>query len=139
MTRATLKANRAAHRGRPLLFFALVLLAAAIAAALLFGLRGRPRPSVLLITIDTLRADALIEQDTPALLELKARGTAFARARTPVPLTLPAHATLLSGLSPKHHRLRDNTARPLPSRARRGFPLLAEEFVEAGYATAAFV
>jgi arylsulfatase A-like enzyme len=93
----------------------------------------------LLITIDTLRADALIEQDTPALLELKARGTTFARARTPAPLTLPAHATLLSGLSPKHHRLRDNTALPLPSRERRSFPLLAEEFVQAGYATAAFV
>jgi arylsulfatase A-like enzyme len=97
----------------------------------------RPAPNVLLVTIDTLRADALSAEDTPALLELAARGTRFTRARAPAPITLPAHATLLSGLWPTRHGLRDNTSPPLP--AGRSFPLLAEQFAAAGYDTAAFV
>jgi arylsulfatase A-like enzyme len=127
------KRLRAARRGR--LFFGLALVGLAVAAWLLT--RPRPERNVLLITIDTMRADALDE--APALLDLARKGTRFARVRTPAPLTLPAHATILTGLDPPGHGLRDNTAPPLPARDARPFPLLAEEFRERGYATAAFV
>jgi arylsulfatase A-like enzyme len=124
---------QAARRGR--LFFGLAL-AAALAAGFVL-LRPATSPNVVLITIDTMRADALAE--APALLDLARRGTRFTRVRTPAPLTLPAHATILSGLDPPAHGLRDNTAPPLPAREDRPFPLLAEEFRDRGYATAAFV
>jgi len=101
--------------------------------------RPPARPDVLVVTIDTLRADALVADDTPALLDAARRGTRFLRARTPAPITLPAHATLLTGTLPPGHGIRDNTAAPLPDREARSFPLLAEEFRDAGYATAAFV
>ncbi|MFQ5844184.1 MAG: sulfatase, partial [Planctomycetota bacterium] len=98
-----------------------------------------PRPDVLLVTIDTLRRDAVTPQDMPTLVELAGRGTAFSRARSPVPLTLPAHVSLLSGLQPAGHGIRDNASPPLPEPGRRDFTLLAEEFQEAGYETVAFV
>jgi len=101
--------------------------------------RREPPRDVLLITVDTLRADALNAEDTPAMMELAARGRIFTRARSPVPLTLPAHASILSGLAPRQHGLRDNTARPLAKRDQRDFDLLAEEFRDRGYVTAAFV
>ncbi|MHC4547204.1 MAG: sulfatase-like hydrolase/transferase [Planctomycetota bacterium] len=127
--------SRAALRGR--LFFFLAVVGA---VAIWWGLRDRPAPlDVLVISIDTLRADAVETADAPALVELAARGRLFRRARTPVPLTLPAHVTLLSGLDPPAHGIRDNTAPPLPARAERSFTLLAEEFRDRGYATAAFV
>jgi arylsulfatase A-like enzyme len=127
--------QRAGLSARPLFW----VLLAALAAGGWWWLRAarRPAPSVLLVTIDTLRADALSTEDTPALLDLAARGTRFLRARAPAPITLPAHATLLSGLWPTRHGLRDNTSPPLP--ADRNFPLLAEQFAAAGYDTAAFV
>jgi len=122
--------------GRP---FLLLLLLGAVVAVLVWRPRGGPPPNVLLITIDTLRADALVPGDTPAILELAARGARFVRVRAPAPLTLPSHATILSGLAPVRHGIRDNTAVPLADASARGFPLLAEEFQGAGYATAAFV
>jgi arylsulfatase A-like enzyme len=128
------KRLRAARRGR--LFFGLAALAALVVAGWLLTRPG-PAPNVLLITIDTMREDALAE--APALLDLARKGTRFVRVRTPVPLTLPAHATILTGLDPPGHGLRDNTAPPLPDREARPFPLLAEEFSGRGYATAAFV
>jgi len=127
---------RAAHSGR-LFFWLLALVAAGLGSW--FLLRPPPRPNVLLITIDTLRADAINPRDTPALLDLAAKGTRWTGARTPVPLTLPAHTTILTGLEPPGHGIRDNTSAPLPDRAGRNFPLLAEEYRAAGYATAAFV
>jgi len=89
--------------------------------------------------MDTFRADALDPEDTPALLDAARKGTRFLHARTPAPLTLPAHTTILSGVLPPVHGIRDNTAAPLPGPGARGFPLLAEEFHDAGYLTAAFV
>ncbi|MFI5401422.1 MAG: sulfatase, partial [Planctomycetota bacterium] len=94
---------------------------------------------MLIITVDTLRADALVPDDAPALLDAARRGIRFVRARTPAPLTLPAHATILTGVLPPVHGIRDNTAAPIPGPDARPFPLLAEEFRAAGYATAAFV
>jgi len=103
---------------------------------MLWGPGERPPRDIVIVTIDTLRADAS-PKDMPVLHRLAARGTRCAGARTVAPLTLPAHASLFSGRAPAEHGQRDNTAPPLPRD--RGFPLLAEEFREAGYATAAFV
>jgi len=106
------------------------LLLAAVAAAC----GGEPPPSLLLVSIDTLRADAVSPQTTPRLVELAARGTRFEQATTVTPLTLPAHASLLTGLRPARHGLTINgAAAPLPA------PSLAERLAARGYHTAAFV
>ena len=59
----------------------------------------------------------------------------FARALAPSPLTLPAHASLLTGLEPREHGLRDNGGARLPAEP----PTLAAVFAAAGYRTGAFV
>jgi len=68
--------------------------------------------NVLLITIDTLRVDYLScngssKVQTPNLDRLSKDGVNFAQARTPVPLTLPAHASILTGFYPPSHGVRD--------------------------------
>jgi len=112
-----------------------LLAALAVGAFLLFGTAGAARPSVVIVTFDTLRADVAAQM--PEVQRLLADATHFAGARTVAPITLPAHVSLLTGLCPNAHGIRDNITPPLP--AARGFPLLAEEFAAAGYATAAFV
>ena len=102
--------------------------------------RAAAAPSLVLITLDTTRADHVGSYGaagarTPALDALAARGTRYARAVTAVPLTLPAHATLLTGLIPPRHGLRDNGLGALPA----DVPTLAEVLGRRGYATAAFV
>jgi arylsulfatase A-like enzyme len=101
-------------------------------------------PNVLLLTLDTTRADALgaylgkdggREARTPALDGLAARGLRWAQAIAPTPLTLPAHASLLTGLAPPEHGVRINGANVLP----REIPTLAEAYNSRGYATAGFV
>jgi choline-sulfatase len=98
------------------------------------------RPHVLLVTIDTLRADHLGSYGyraavTPTLDGLAARGVRFAVAVAHAPLTAPSHASILTGLTPLHHGVRDNGAYALPATARS----VAMAFREAGYRTAAFV
>ncbi|MET0555494.1 MAG: sulfatase-like hydrolase/transferase [Vicinamibacteria bacterium] len=119
----------------------LVSLACALTAASC-GRRAEapPQPNVLLVTIDTLRADRLgcygrTTAETPAIDGLARGGLLFRRAYSPVPLTLPAHATMLTGLEPAAHGLLDNgmVAREL------GAPTLAERLSAAGYDSAAFV
>lgn len=71
------------------------------------------RPNLVLITLDTTRADHLgvwgwSHARTPFLDRLAARGTRFTRCDTAVPITLPSHATLLTGLFPPRHGVRDN-------------------------------
>ena len=95
---------------------------------------------VLLITIDTLRADRLgcygyAKARTPTLDGLAGRGTRFAVAVAHAPLTAPSHASILTGLTPLGHGVRDNGAYVLPEAVRS----VAEDFREAGYRTAAFV
>ena len=116
------------------------VLAAALAAALAGGCGGAPRPSVLLVTIDTLRADAVSAWGretgtTPRLDALAAAGVRFEAATTVTPLTLPAHASLLTGWRPARVGLTVNgVGRPaLPTRT------LAERLGGQGYTTAAFV
>jgi arylsulfatase A-like enzyme len=101
--------------------------------------RGERR-SALLLTLDTTRADALScygnpEKTTPALDALAAEGVAFDAAHTVMALTLPAHASMLTGLSPLRHGLRDNGVAALPEAART----IADSARAAGLDTAAFV
>ena len=99
-----------------------------------------PRPSVLLITIDTLRADALgsygnARAATPWMDRLAAGGVRFDRAHAHSVVTLPSHANLLSGVYPADHGVRDNAGfRFPPARA-----TLATLLKQAGYVTGAFI
>ncbi len=105
------------------------------------ALAPRPAPwSVLLITLDTVRADRIgaygyRQGRTPAIDALAAEGIRFARAQSPVPLTLPAHTSLLTGTYPPRHGLRTNGGYALPPEAET----LAEILKARGYRTAAFV
>jgi arylsulfatase A-like enzyme/Flp pilus assembly protein TadD len=98
------------------------------------------RSNVLFITIDTLRADRLGSYGhaaavTPTLDGLAARGVRFATAVAHVPLTGPSHASMLTGLTPIGHGVRDNGGYVVPADVKTA----AEEFRRAGYRTAAFV
>ncbi len=102
---------------------------------------GEPkRPDVVLITIDTLRADALgfagnRAVETPVLDRLAAQGRVFSGAHAHNVVTLPSHANILTGLYPYQHGIRDNSGFKLGS----SVPTLAGVLHAAGYATAAFV
>jgi arylsulfatase A-like enzyme/Flp pilus assembly protein TadD len=110
---------------------------AGLVAGLVAACASQPpsRPSVLLITIDTLRADRLGRGLTPSLDRLAAEGMSFEAARANVPLTLPSHATIMTGALPPEHGVRENGAGRLDG-ARA---TLARAFAGAGYRTAAFV
>ncbi len=97
------------------------------------------RPNLLLISLDTLRADHLgcygYHRDTsPRLDALAAESVRFAAAYAPAPWTLPSHAAMLTGMHPYDIGF-DNQWRTLPQE----IPVVAELLAEAGYRTAAFV
>ena len=94
-----------------------------------------PRPNVLLVTIDTFRADRVGIGLTPAIDRLAASGLRFTAARTAVPLTLPSHTTILTGLLPPAHGVRENGIDALDAT----HPTIARLLKGAGYDTAAFV
>jgi len=124
------------------LFSALVLACAACSSG-----RSSPadsgrdaRPPIVLITIDTLRADRLGSYGstrglTPSLDALAREATRFTAAVSQVPLTLPSHASILTGLHPVHHGVRTNDGFRLSPAA----PTLAESLKSAGYTTGAFI
>ncbi len=112
----------------------LLVAAAAVLAACCAPLSPAPPRNVLLVTIDTMRADRLGTGVAPALDRLAATGVQFTRARTTVPLTLPAHASLLTGALPTQHGVHDN-GQVLPD----DVPTLATALRAAGYRTGAFV
>ena len=95
--------------------------------------------NVLLITIDTLRADALGcyggPAATPALDRLAADGVRFDFAHAHAVVTLTSHASILTGTYPFQHGVRDNSGYRLPAKARTA----ATRLKGAGYETAAFV
>lgn len=117
--------------------FLLPCLAAAAFVALAGGCTS-PAPAaphnVVLVTIDTLRADRIGRGVAPALDALAASSVRFTNARTTVPLTLPAHTSILTGTSPLVHGVHENGV-VVPG----GLPTLATVLGEAGYRTAAFV
>jgi arylsulfatase A-like enzyme len=102
-------------------------------------LRRIPGQNVLLITIDTLRADALSSYggpaSTPALDRLASEGVRFDFAHAHAVVTLPSHASILTGRYPHEHGLRDNSGYRLASGTRTVATMLKQQ----GYATAAFV
>lgn len=96
--------------------------------------------NVLLITLDTTRADRLgyhgyTAAKTPALDALAARGVVFDDAIAQVPLTLPSHGTILTGRFPKEFGVRINNQGAIGDT----HPRLPNYFKERGYRTAAFV
>jgi arylsulfatase A-like enzyme len=120
------------------------LAALAIASvAALFSSGARPvalRPSnVILITLDTTRADHLppygsTAADMAAIDRLAREGVVFDEAMTAAPLTLPAHASVLTGRNPPDHGVRDNAGRLAAE-----VPTLAALLHASGFRTAAFV
>jgi choline-sulfatase len=92
------------------------------------------RPDIVLVTIDTLRADRVRRDLMPTVDALGSRGVRFLNARTAVPLTLPSHVTIMTGALPPQHGVREN------GRAFKGQPApLGRVLHDAGYSTAAFV
>lgn len=96
------------------------------------------RPHLLLVTMDTTRADCLGFENpavkTPNLDALAARGTVFTQAYTTAPTTLPAHTSMLTGLLPSDHHIHENARFVDPN-----LPLLSEGLKSRGYRTAAFI
>jgi len=136
-SRPSWRCRRAAARGA-------VLLAACAAAC------GGPRPVVsniqpvprhiVLVTIDTLRADRLgcygnHDVATPNIDRLAREGALMSQVTSHVPLTRPSHTTILTGLYPAQHNIRDNVSPSLGA----DVPTLAEQFERAGFETAGFV
>ncbi|MBP7147481.1 MAG: sulfatase-like hydrolase/transferase [Acidobacteria bacterium] len=98
------------------------------------------RRSVLLVSLDTTRADRLgcygyAHGATPTIDRWAAAGVVFDDAATPAPVTLPAHASLMTGLLPNRHGARDNGLYRVPD----DVTTLAETLAAAGYDTAAVV
>ena len=121
----------------------------ALSAALLPSCRAEPavapapstsgRP-IVLITIDTLRADRLGAYGssrglTPVIDGFARDAVRFTAAVAQVPLTLPSHVTILTGLHPARHGVRTNDGFHLAPTV----PTLAESLRAGGYATGAFI
>src|SRR5438094_2790484 len=101
------------------------------------SLRGA---NVLVITVDTLRRDRVGAFGsrsglTPNIDRLAAAGIRYTHAFSPAPLTLPAHASILTGLLPRRHGIHNNTSFRLDERV----PTLAGLLEAGGYRTGAFV
>ena len=97
-------------------------------------------PDLVLITLDTTRADRIGAYGdplarTPHLDALATRSVLYREAWTPVPSTLPAHASMLTGRLPSEHGLRDNAGDRLSPK----IPVITESLQQAGYHTGAFV
>lgn len=134
------------RRKSAFLIVAVVLLVLAAAAIVLLG-PGRgplgrspaaPR-NVLLITLDTTRADHLgcygdAQAQTPNIDRLAGEGVRFARVYAPAPLTLPSHTSIMTGLYPARHEVRNNGHTLAPK-----WRTLAAVLKARGFATAAFV
>ncbi|MGH9331809.1 MAG: sulfatase-like hydrolase/transferase, partial [Vicinamibacterales bacterium] len=127
----------------------LTRLAIAVIAGIVVACAGKPpggpvatNASVLLVTIDTLRADRVSSAGlgaggrsmTPEIDALAASGVRFTAARANAPLTLPSHVTIMTGALPPAHGVRENGSRFDGSRA-----ALAGLLDKRGYRTGAFV
>lgn len=146
------RGKQVSHRSRLMILLVLIVFIAGGFLAYKFWLQpgsswtgfwkkqGVDRPNVLLITLDTTRADHLPLYgyngvQTPHLNELGQKGVVFDQCATTVPLTLPAHCSILTGYYPPYHGVRVNGNNAL---ADAQFTA-AEIFSAAGYKTAAFI
>lgn len=110
-----------------------------LATVLSLALLAKP-PDIVLVTIDTLRSDHVGAYGatvgaTPALDALARLGVVVEEAVVQAPQTRPSHASILTGLLPFQHGLRDNASPPLAAH----IPTLASTLKKAGYVTAAFI
>src|SRR5881392_2532641 len=136
--------SRKIPRGLPICRSPLALVALLASACGIFGgraftLQPNPDRNILLVTIDTLRADALGsyggQAATPNLDALASHGARFTFAHSHAVVTLVSHASILTGKYPYEHGIRDNTGYRLrPNEATAATLLKAR-----GFATAAFV
>jgi arylsulfatase A-like enzyme len=113
----------------------------ALLAALLAAAPEAPPRGIVLVTIDTLRADRVgaygyARPTSPFLDRLARQGVLFEQAFASAAHTSPAHASLFTGLHPSQHGVRSN-GQGFPDRGAEGYPTLAEVLAGAGYATAA--
>src|SRR5882724_4584864 len=96
------------------------------------------RPSILFVTLDTTRADAIgpeaVGIETPSFNALAARGRRFRWAYATVPQTLPSHTSMMTGLYPAGHGVHENARHVADTQG-----LVSERLHAAGYRTAAFV
>lgn len=137
-------ARKSLRRATPVLtprvtFAAAAILAAALALAAAFAGRPDACPNIVLITVDTLRADRLgLYGDptarTPRIDALGHEGLVFDNAACPMPMTRPSHASILSSLYPRDHGVVNNRI-DLP----HDVATLPEILQAHGYATGAFV
>jgi len=118
--------------------------ALAILLSFFHGSCGRqeslPRVNIILVTLDTLRPDRLgcyghAGAQTPAIDRLAREGVLFTDAFVAVPLTLPSHTTIMTGLPPSVHGMHENATGRLDS----SFTTLAELLRSEGYRTGAIV
>src|SRR4051812_20963500 len=140
---------------RSALRFSILCVLAVLAVLFFTACRGATDPGsadvpkgtpVILISIDTLRADHVPAYgykgvETPALDALRRDGILFERAYSTTPLTLPSHSTLLTGVLPAVHGVRDNVGYKLDAaKIQSGaLPFLPEILKKAGYATGSAV
>jgi len=120
--------------------FSAVLLVIALAAGFQAACSGGSDYNVLLLTLDTTRADHLRcygnkNVETPALNQLAREGVLFKRAYSQLPMTLPAHTSILSGTYPLYNGVLDNGDYRVPDE----LLTLPEILKPKGYATAAFI
>ena len=128
---------------RPIRAVALALVELLAASAFGSACRSRPAPepplNLLLVTLDTTRADALGAYGgravTPSLDHLAAEGVVFEQASTVAPLTLPAHSSLFTGLFPPGHGVHGNGQNALGPES----ITLSEQLKAGGFRTGAFV
>src|SRR5437667_5700200 len=112
----------------------------ACAAATAPAHSAKAKPNVILITIDTVRADHVgcygaKGVQTPTLDSLAGDGIVFERAISQVPLTWPSHTVILTGTYPFQNGVQDFTGSPLDPK----FRSIAQAFKKNGYATGAVV
>jgi choline-sulfatase len=132
-------APRPRNLGRAALLFLAVAAVGGLALVVVRATRPH-RPNLIVVTIDTLRADRVGAYgyggaETPIMDGLARRGARFENVLTAVPITGPAHATLFTGHYPPVHGVRDNVAFTLDAR----HPTLSTVLQGQGYRTAAFV
>jgi arylsulfatase A-like enzyme len=118
---------------------AIIVLSLTVSLYFIFWHRQQ-KPNIIFITVDTLRADRLAVYgyesiETPHIDSLAEGGVLFSQAVAQVPITLPSHSSIFTGLNPTTHNVRENGTFRLGDAE----VTLAEVLKEHGYATAAFI